>query len=238
MVLLRDGGARGAAVVGGRAVGVSRRAGRALLALVLMLAVALMAAAPVRSACADDGPTLTDSVTDPGNLLGASASKVTDAIARTRREDGVHVRLLYLSAFDLAKGQNADEWAREVLESTDPKPNTVLLAVASGDGSLVVAVSSDSDAWLRSRSTVDALSDAALGPLQRRGEQDWAGAALSMMDKIDEEHASAASPAASRIGVWVLCGALGALVVAIVVAIPVRRTLARRRRGRRRHARR
>ena len=43
------------------------------------------------------------------------------------------------------------------MESLDPKPNTVLLAVASNDGNLVVAVSSNSDEWLKKKSTVDAL---------------------------------------------------------------------------------
>ena len=94
-------------------------------------------------------------------------------------QTGVSVRLLYLSSFSAGEGQ-VDQWASDVLESTDPEPNTVLLAVASHDGNLVVAVSANSDEWLHRQSTVDELSQAALDPLVENDTPDWSASALDM----------------------------------------------------------
>ena len=58
-----------------------------------------------------------------------------------------------------------------------------MLAVASNDGNLVVAVSSNSEEWLKKKSTVDALSDAAQKPLME-SDPDWAKSATDMMNQI------------------------------------------------------
>lgn len=151
-------------------VGVSRNGGRTakgwniaicmLLAGVLGLCLMLWITPPVH---ADDsaglGITATDDITDTQNLLGSNVSEITDAINQTKKETGVTVRLVYLDSFN-AKGK-PDKWVSALLESLNPKPNTVMLAVASNDGNLVVAVSSNSEEWLKKKSTVDALSDAA-----------------------------------------------------------------------------
>lgn len=110
------------------------------------------------------GITATDNITDTENLLGSNVSEITDAIKNTKKETGVTVRLLYLSTFNTGK-KKPSQWASDLLESLKPQPNTVLLAVAANDGNLVVAVSSNSDEWLKKKSTVDALSDAAQKPL-------------------------------------------------------------------------
>ena len=107
---------------------------------------------------ANSSVTITDNITDTENLLGSHATEVSDAIAKTEKETGVHVHLLYLSSFN--SEQTPQKWASTVLESTKPKANTVLLAVAANDGNLVVAVSSNSDEWLKQQKTVDALSEA------------------------------------------------------------------------------
>ena len=149
-------------------VGVSRNGGRTakgwniaicmLLAGVLGLCLMLWITPPVH---ADDsvglGITATDDITDTQNLLGSNVSEITDAINQTKKETGVTVRLVYLDSFN-AKGK-PDKWVSALLESLNPKPNTVMLAVASNDGNLVVAVSSNSEEWLKKKSTVDALSD-------------------------------------------------------------------------------
>ena len=136
-----------------------------LMGLVLTLMVSVSSLTLVPCASGDDSTagdvshaTITDNITDTENLLGASASRVSDAIAQTDQEAGVHVKLLYLDSFNAEKGQQPADWASKLLESTDPKPNTVMLAVASGDCNLVVVVSSNSDDWLRSTKTLDALS--------------------------------------------------------------------------------
>ena len=109
------------------------------------------------------GITATENITDTENLLGSNVAEITDAISATGQETGVTVHLLYLASFNTE--EKPAKWASALLESLDPKPNTVLLAVASNDGNLVVAVSSNSDEWLKKKSTVDALSDAAQKPL-------------------------------------------------------------------------
>ena len=69
------------------------------------------------------------------------------------------------------------------MESMNPKPNTVMLAVASNDGNLVVVVSKNSDTWLLDNKTVDKLSEAAQQPLLENPPS-WSGAATAMMDQI------------------------------------------------------
>ena len=111
------------------------------------------------SSSTDSGVTITENITDTENLLGSHAAEVTDAIAKTEKETGVHVHLLYLSSFN--SQQKPGDWAATVMESMNPKPNTVMLAVASNDGNLVVVVSKNSDKWLLDNKTVDKLSEAA-----------------------------------------------------------------------------
>lgn len=172
-----------------------------------------------------DGGALTSSITDTENLLGSNVTEVTDAIDQLHEQTGVSVRLLYLSSFSAGEGQ-VDQWASDVLESTDPEPNTVLLAVASHDGNLVVAVSANSDEWLHRQSTVDELSQAALDPLVENDTPDWSASALDMIEQINVVYRTATSPSVIVIG----AAALGGVVV--ILAIVVVAMLVRRRRRR------
>lgn len=125
---------------------------------------------------------VTDNITDTQNLLGGNISRVTDAIASVKAKTGVTLKLLYLPSFDTT--EKPATWAKSVLNSTQPAKNTVMLAVASQDGDLVVVVSSNSDSWLRDSSTVNALSDAALGPIVKNASPDWAQSAIALANKI------------------------------------------------------
>jgi hypothetical protein len=202
-------------------VGVSRNGGRTakgwniaicmLLASVLGLCLMLWITPPVH---ADDsaglGITATDDITDTQNLLGSNVSEITDAINQTKKETGVTVRLVYLDSFN-AKGK-PDKWVSALLESLNPKPNTVMLAVASNDGNLVVAVSSNSEEWLKKKSTVDALSDAAQKPLME-SDPDWAKSATDMMNQISVQKKTSTSSRTIWIGVGGFAGALLLLVL-------------------------
>lgn len=168
----------------------------------------------------NSGVTITDNITDTENLLGSHAAEVTDAIAQTEQETGVHVHLLYLSSFN--SEQTPQQWASNVLESTDPQPNTVLLAVASNDGNLVVAVSSNSDEWLRNQDTVDKLSDAAQAPLMK-STPDWPGAATAMMDQIAQAKKTTTSRSTVMLGVAIMVGVLVVLAIVAVVMVKRRR---------------
>ena len=153
-----------------------------LLSMLLCCAMMLWIT-PVGSAEDNTGTgiTATENITDTENLLGSNVAEITDAISATKQETGVTVHLLYLASFNTE--EKPAKWASALLESLDPKPNTVLLAVASNDGNLVVAVSSNSDEWLKKKSTVDALSDAAQKPLME-STPDWSKSATDMMDQI------------------------------------------------------
>ena len=206
-------------------VDVSRNGGRTakgwniaicmLLASVLGLCLMLWITPPVH---ADDsaglGITATDDITDTQNLLGSNVSEITDAINQTKKETGVTVRLVYLDSFN-AKGK-PDKWVSALLESLNPKPNTVMLAVASNDGNLVVAVSSNSEEWLKKKSTVDALSDAAQKPLME-SDPDWAKSATDMMNQISVQKKTSTSSRTIWIGVGGFAGVLLLLVVILVV---------------------
>ena len=202
-------------------VGVSRNGGRTAkgwnIAICMLLGLCLMLwiTPPVH---ADDsaglGITATDDITDTQNLLGSNVSEITDAINQTKKETGVTVRLVYLDSFN-AKGK-PDKWVSALLESLNPKPNTVMLAVASNDGNLVVAVSSNSEEWLKKKSTVDALSDAAQKPLME-SDPDWAKSATDMMNQISVQKKTSTSSRTIWIGVGGFAGALLLLVVILVV---------------------
>jgi hypothetical protein len=162
------------------------------VALVVCL-VLLLCAMPVNVAFADESRntpgqmTVTDNITDTQNLLGDNVGAVTDAIKKTKKESGVDVRLLYVDTF--GDVSNPERWASDVLESTKPAPNTVMLAIASGDGNLVVVVSPKSDEWLSSKKTADELSKAALDPLDFQGY-----ARLVRLRHRDDESARHAQP--------------------------------------------
>lgn len=169
-----------------------------------------------------DGGALTGSITDTENLLGSNVTEVTDAIDQLHEQTGVSVRLLYLSSFSAGEGQ-VDQWASDVLESTDPEPNTVLLAVASHDGNLVVAVSANSDEWLHRQSTVDELSQAALDPLVENDTPDWSASALDMIEQINVVYRTATSPSVIVIGAAALGGVVVILAIVVVVMLVRRR---------------
>lgn len=165
------------------------------------------------------GATLSADITDPNNLLGENATSVTDMITKTKNEYGVSVRLLYLDSF----GTNTKPatWASTLLQSTSPSPNTVLLAVASADGNLVVAVSNNSDKWLKDQKSVDALSEAALGPLTaKKGAPDWSGSAIAMMNEIGKLKETSTSGDTKNFSIGLFVG-VALLLVALVVVIIV-----------------
>ncbi|PST46181.1 hypothetical protein CPA40_06990 [Bifidobacterium callitrichos] len=197
----------------------------AALLMCLAMIVPSMVLAP--AAVAAQTGTMTNEITDPQNLLGSNVSTVTDKIKQTEETTGVHVHLQYVESF--GSDITPSTWANRVLEASKPEPNTVLLAVASGDGNLIVAVSSNSDEWLRDENTVDELSKAATAPLAKQNDQNWSGAAIAMMDEIEQQKRTSTNSRAIRIGVIVMGVVLIVLVIVIVVTLTVRR----RRRGRR-----
>lgn len=188
----------------------------------------------------NSGIVATNSITDTENLLGDSVNKVSDEIAATKKRTGVTVRLLYLSTFGDTK--DPSKWASDLLISTLPAKNTVLLAVATRDGRLVVAVSPNSDEWLKSRNTVDALSDAAYKPLVTTTGTHWGQSAIMMMKQISRSKSTATTSSASLIStlimlIIILC--LGAIVTLILLhRNRVQKQIkAGARKARRRHAR-
>ena len=210
------------------------------LVLAFMLAVAMAGTGMARTAFADD-PTPSTAASQPAsdadaidansgyildtqNLLGNDMAKVSDAITRTREQTGVQVRLIYVDSFNST--ESPDAWARETLKSLDPAPTTVLLAVATNAGNLAVVVSPDSDEWLRSQQSVDALSEAASAPLTgvKAGESpDWAKSAIDMMDVIQREKSTSTSQSAVMIGIIALIAVVAVAAVAVGVVIVQRR---------------
>ena len=204
------------AVVGTSRIGVSQAA-KWLICLVIALMCALWI---TPCAFAEGEGTLTENITDPQNLLGSNVSAVTDKIKETKQQSGVTVRLLYVESFGTE--MNPTKWASGVLESLSPKPNTVLLAVASGDGKLVVVASGNSEDWLRNSKTMDALSEAATDKLAKSGAQDWSGAAIAMMDQIMLLKKTSTSGSLSKIAVIVLMCVVVVLIVGTVVFVVLR----------------
>ena len=103
-----------------------------------------------------------------------------------------------------------------------PLINTVLLAVASGDGKLVVVASGNSEDWLRNSKTMDALSEAATDKLAKSGAQDWSGAAIAMMDQIMLLKKTSTSGSLSKIAVIVLMCVVVVLIVGTIVFVVLR----------------
>lgn len=211
----------------------------AVLSVVMLFAALLLGATGVQRALADDSPSpssgessspsasVEDSqgyITDPQNLLGDNLTKVIDAANRTKQETGVTVRLLYLESFNTT--EKPERWASQLLESLNPPANTVMLAVASHDGNLVVVVSPNSDEWLRSQSTVDQLSEAASKPLldQQAGQgPNWSQSAIDMMDAIASAKSTATTHTVSSVGIIVMIVVFAVLIVVVLVMIFMRR---------------
>ena len=191
------------AVVGTSRIGVSQAA-KWLICLVIALMCALWI---TPCAFAEGEGTLTENITDPQNLLGSNVSAVTDKIKETKQQSGVTVRLLYVESFGT---------------EVNPTPNTVLLAVASGDGKLVVVASGNSEDWLRNSKTMDALSEAATDKLAKSGAQDWSGAAIAMMDQIMLLKKTSTSGSLSKIAVIVLMCVVVVLIVGTIVFVVLR----------------
>ncbi|MCI6531947.1 MAG: hypothetical protein SO053_08655 [Bifidobacterium animalis] len=211
----------------------------AVLSVIMLFAALLVGATSAQMAAADDSPSPSASessspsasvedsqgyITDPQNLLGDNLTKVIDAANRTKQETGVTVRLLYLESFNTT--EKPEQWASQLLESLNPPANTVMLAVASHDGNLVVVVSPNSDEWLRSQSTVDQLSEAASKPLldQQAGQgPNWSQSAIDMMDAIASAKSTATTHAVSSVSIIVMIIVFVVLIVVVLVMIFMRR---------------
>lgn len=162
-------------------------------------------------------------ITDPQNLLGSQMPRVTDAISSVKEQTGVTVRLLYLTNFT---GTNdPDQWAGDTLQSTNPPVNTVLLAVASNDGRLVVAVSHNSEDWLKDRNHVSDLSQAALDPIQKGDNPDWPGSACAMMEKIKVLHEQETSKKPKIVLASCVAAGIVVLVALVVLVLHRRKTV-------------
>ncbi|RFD80115.1 hypothetical protein AXE77_00935 [Gardnerella vaginalis] len=188
----------------------------------------------------NSGIVATDSITDTENLLGDSVTKVSDMIAETKKRTGVTVKLLYLSTF--GNTNNPSQWASDLLTSTLPARNTVLLAVATHDGRLVVAVSPNSDEWLKSKRTADMLSDAAYRPLVSTSGSHWDQSAIMMMQQIIRSKRTATTTSASLLSTLVMLVILLVLCVMVTILLLRKRYIQRqiltgKRKARRRHAR-
>lgn len=199
-----------------------------VVVIVSLLGVSLLLgfAQPAQAVSPSMGEISAD-VTDPQNLLGGNVSKVNDEIASTKQETGVNVRLLYLANFTGTK--DPDKWAGASLQSTNPPANTVLLAVASNDGRLVVAVSHNSDDWLKDKGHVSRLSQAALEPIQKGDVPDWSGSACAMMDEIKVLH----QQETSRKPKIIIAVSIGVVLVVVVIGVVV---VFRKRKGHKKRA--
>lgn len=190
---------------------VPQRVSAALLALLMTLGVVFFGFIAPRAHAAetDTNTTITNNITDTQNLLGSDIGEVTDAIDEVKADTGVTLNLLYLPTFD--SSQKTETWAGNLLESTKPAENTVMLAVASEDGSLVVVVSKNSATWLKNETVVDDLSEAALGPIVNAKTPDWSGSAIALAEKIKAEKTAQDEMPAQRISIIVLVVVLVAL---------------------------
>ncbi|WP_029600495.1 TPM domain-containing protein [Gardnerella vaginalis] len=185
------------------------------------------------------GIVATDSITDTENLLGDSVTKVSDMISTTKKQTGVSVKLLYLSNF--TGNKNPSKWASDLLTSTNPDRNTVLLAVATHDGKLVVAVSSNSDEWLKRKTTVDLLSDAAYRPLISSQGADWSQSAIMLMKQIARSKKTSVTSRTSVVSTIVMVVIIVALFVLVALILWRRNYILKQvslglRRAKRRHA--
>lgn len=185
------------------------------------------------------GIVATDSITDTENLLGDSVTKVSDMISITKKQTGVSVKLLYLSNF--TGNKNSSKWASDLLTSTNPDRNTVLLAVATHDGKLVVAVSSNSDEWLKRKTTVDLLSDAAYRPLISSQGADWSQSAIMLMKQIARFKKTSVTSRTSVVSTIVMVVIIVALFVLVALILWRRNYILKQvslglRRAKRRHA--
>lgn len=159
---------------------------RTVISFLLILAVFLASFLfPASSSAAPQKP----AITDTQNLLGSESSRVQESVDSLQKETGVTLNLLFVSTFGLKKLDKTTigKWVRARLDFTHPAKNTLLLAVASQDGQMALAVSHGSDQWLSSQ--VDTrFSDAAARPLSRR-DPDWPGSVLALVQSVREAKA-------------------------------------------------
>lgn len=191
----------------------NRTSGRAvrLLAVLVSVISLLLPFATATPAYAAAKP----AVTDTQNLLGSQGSKIQESLDSLQKDTGVTLNLLFVGSFGLKKLDKTTigKWVDARLAFTKPAKNTLLLAVASQDGQMALAVSKGSDRWLSSQ--VDTtLSDAAAKPLAR-SDPDWSGSVTALVRQIrliKSDHDSLP---------WKIAGGVVAalLVIALIVGI-------------------
>ncbi len=181
-----------------------------LVAALLAVFLPLLPVITVRAATAKPA------VTDTQNLLGSQGAKIQESLDSLQKDTGVTINLLFVSSIPDSRSsikQASASGQTRRLAFTKPSRNTLLLAVASQDGQMALAVSKGSDLWLSSQ--VDTtLSDAAAKPLAR-SNPDWSGsvtALIAQIRRVKSDHDSLP---------WRIAGgvALAALVIGVIVGI-------------------
>jgi uncharacterized membrane protein YgcG len=185
---------------------------RRLVAILLAVLVVMAVIVPVPSAQAAVSK---PQITDTQNLLGAQGSAIQEKVDALQKDTGVTLNLLFVDSFNLKKLDKTtiSKWVNARLDFTKPAKNTLLLAVASQDGQMALAVSKGSDSWLASQ--VDTtLSDAAAAPLARKNPN-WTGSVTALIAAVRQAKADHdALP-------WKIAGgiAIALVVVGLVVGL-------------------
>lgn len=181
----------------------------ALVAAVLAFLLPLSGIVPARAA------TTKPAITDTQNLLGSQGARIQESLDALQKDTGVTLNLLFVSSFGLKKidKTTVGKWVDARLAFTKPAKNTLLLAVASQDGQMALAVSKGSDSWLASQVDTN-LSDAAAKPLAR-SDPDWSGSVTALVRQIRQSKSDHDSLP------WKIAGgvALAVLIIAVIVGL-------------------
>ena len=161
--------------------------------LAAVLTLSAVAVWPAAAASAEPPVTIPpgEYVVDDSGVLGGEAAEVTDAITEVQSDTGYTLYVVYVDSF--TDPSNATAWARDVVTAKNMGPTEALLAVATEQRNLQVAVLDDSRIDFDRQ---QAVGEAALETLRASGDpsaEDWAQAAVDAAETLGSGQSAGSS---------------------------------------------
>ena len=152
------------------------------LAAVLTLSAA--AVWPAAAASAEPPVTIPpgEYIVDDSGVLDGDASRVADAISEVQSDSGYTLYVVYVDSF--TSPSDAEAWARDVVTAKNMGPREALVAVATEQRNLQVAVRDDSRI---DDARQEAIYNAAVEPLRGNSDPssaDWAESAVNAAEAL------------------------------------------------------
>ncbi len=180
-----------------------------LLTIVLLAALFASFTVSGNIAHAEEPPTISDHVYDPGDKLGGQADKVKERLASLDRS-GLHVYVAFPSEYS---NETVSNWNLMALQKSGAPQGSYMLSIVADNPNQTMYLASADNAAKLSQEELSAIASEKMVPLLN--QQKYPEAVLAYLDALSAEAPEMGSGLA--VAPWAMIAFLVALIVVIIV---------------------